>query len=434
MAKDIWPRDPLTTEIMKKHIITSMALFITGMTAQAQNSEWLHWTTSNSGIPSNAITALEVNDLGTWVGTENGLARTEGPSWPDFGTMAPLFPGTRIHDLHTAADGSVWVATDNGLAHFIDRQWITFNTENSDIPTDLIRAVTTDADGNVWIGTWGSGLVKFADGEWQVFNADNSAIPSNGIYAVEIDGENRVWVGTFANGAAVFADGQWTVYDQQGFGLPNGHVRSITFGADGSVWLGTDNGLARIYADGEVPVKVYTSLYFGVSVHAFRDGITDIQGGTWFATDAGLLKFEDETFIFYNTSNSEIASNNLCAVTIDRSGRVLAGLAQMGVSIFDADGVALPVYAIPLKEMAMEVFPNPATDGITVKIPLKGDAQYSLLITDLTGRKIYATTVLNGRDGQMMQQKVDVSRLTGGTYLITVVSENDIATAPFVKR
>lgn len=348
--------------------------------------------------------------------------------------MSPLFAGVKIYDLHTASDGSLWVATDGGLAHFIDRQWILFSTANSDIPTDLLRAVTTDAQGNVWIGTWGSGLLHYADGEWQVFNVDNSDIPSNGVYAVEMDAESNIWVGTFANGAAVYSNDHWTVYDHVSCGLPNGHVRSITFGDDGSVWLGTDNGLARIFEDGEVPFKVYGSLYFGVSVHSFRYGHTDEKGVIWFATDAGLLRYQDEGFTFFHTGNSGIVSNNLISVTVDRYGRVLAGLAQMGISLFAKDGVALPIYPATMKDIGMAVFPNPATDGLTVKVPVKGDAQYDLLVTDLSGRLVYCSGMMQAMEGQSAQQTVDVSTLTNGTYLVSVKSENNIASAPFVKR
>lgn len=75
---------------MKKHIITAMAIIVAALPAMAQNTDWQQWNTANSGIPSNAITAMEVNDLGTWIGTEDGLARLEGQLWPEWGHVTTV--------------------------------------------------------------------------------------------------------------------------------------------------------------------------------------------------------------------------------------------------------------------------------------------------------------------------------------------------------
>lgn len=414
---------------MRTIINTAMALTVAAMPALAQTSEWQHFDTDNSSLPSNALTAVGVNSLGIWAGTEQGLTCIGCDMFPESGAQSAMMPQSHIHDIHTSADGAVWVATDEGLARFADREWTVWNTQNSDIPTDLLRAVTSDADGNIWVGTWGSGLVRFSDGNWEAFTTANSDMPSNGVYDVAVDDLGRVWAGTYAGGAAMLENGHWTVFDPANSALPHASVLSVGHSDDGAVWLGTYQGLARLTMDGEVQWQVFTSMYFGHAVSAFRDMANGTDGQLWFATDAGLLWMKDGMFSFLDTQNSGLVSNNLSAVAADEKGNVHVAHTQKGLDVYNPDGVALPVKPLPLREaMTLEIFPNPTTDIVNVRIPVKDEEHYSLVVTDLSGR-----TIINTQFRGVAAQTLDVSNLPSGTYLLTLRSVNGIASAPFVK-
>ncbi|MCF8258460.1 MAG: T9SS type A sorting domain-containing protein [Flavobacteriales bacterium] len=399
----------------------------------AQATQWEHYSEFNSGLPSNATTTLETSDSGVWVGTGSGLAHYDGTTWMSFTTENSGIPSDQINDIHVDAEGAVWVATYEGLGVYRDRVWEVFNTENSMLPSNLVRCLTSDHEGNLWIGTWGGGLVSFGTTGWASYTSENSALPSNGIYDVAVDIDNRIWMGTYSGGAAVLEAGSVTVFDTQNSGLPQNNVRSVAIDDDGAIWLGTENGLARLAFDGEVEWQVFTDLYFGYSVHAFRDIVKGADGILWFATDAGLFTFQGGSFQILHTSNSDIAANSCVAVAADPQGNVFVAHPNHGVSAYNPNGVTLDIKPGKL-QLNMEVFPNPTTDVLTVKIPLKGDSQYGLMVMDLTGRTVISGTTVSAPDGQTVQQTLDVSGLPVGTYLLTVRSANDIASAPFVKR
>lgn len=422
----------LKTNHMKTLIHTAITCSSILFATQTNATEWEHLTSFGSELPSNSITVLEKDANGTWVGTEDGLSHFDGTNWIHFNESNSSLPTNAITALHLDADGGLWVGTYNGLAYCKDRAWRVFNTSNSDIPSNLIKAITTDQSGTVWVGTWGAGLAKLEGDDWYNYTAENSELPSNGIYSVQVDAQNGLWIGTFGGGVAVFKTESWTVFNSSNSVLPNNHVHSIVFGDDQSVWVGTENGIAKISRSNELEWSVYNDLYFGYGVHAFHDAVKDSNGVLWFATDAGLLKYDGVAFHFFHTENSDVASNNCSSVATDVHGNVFIGHAQHGLSVYNPMGVALPV-ASRFESVDFEMFPNPASDELTVKVPLKGDMNLNLVITDMMGRVIFNSGNVNGLANQMLLKTVDVSQLPAGSYLMNFQTQEGATASPFLK-
>lgn len=402
------------------------------MPSLAGATQWMQLDHDNSGLPNNRVRAIETTDTGVWVGTEGGLAHYDGSVWRSYTETDSFLPDNKVNDVHVDASGTVWVATYSGLAVYRNRMWEVLDHQNSQLPTDLVRCLASDADGDLWAGTWGSGLVRLGHSGSEVFNAQNSGLASNGIYAVFVDRDGRLWAGTHGGGVSLYENGYWTTFTTSNSGLPHDNVISIGQGADGDLWFGTHNGLARLHMDGEVNWQVYSSIYFDHAVQVFSDIATDANGVMWFATDGGLLRY-DGAFQFLWSSNSGLVSNSCSAVDVDDRGNVFVGHTDQGISIYNEDGIALNVAPVRT-QLDFELFPNPTTDGITVKIPVKGDGQYNVTVTDLTGRTVVNRSVQSSFDGETLRQTVDVSALPTGTYVLTVRSASDIASAPFMKR
>lgn len=413
-------------------LLTAAAISMAFSPALANGDQWQHLDLVGMGLPSNAITSLDVGSSGIWAGTDSGLLHFDGNQWTVFDTASSDIPANQITDVHLDSDGGVWVATYEGLGVYRDNEWTTFTVANSMLPTDLTRSLTSDQQGNIWIGTWGGGLVKFSKFGWEVFHTANSGIPANGIYSVEIDASNRIWVGTHSGGAAVLENGLWTVFNTGNSSLPHDNVLSVGFGEGSEVWLGTQEGLARVSFDGDVDWQVYTSLYFGYAVHAFKDVVTDEQGMSWFATDGGMLRFDGTTSAFYFTSNSGIAHNNCAAIAADMRGNVFVGHAQSGISVYNPDGVQLPVDELTEVPDFISVSPNPTHDVLRVKFPQKGGADVRLVVTDLSGRIVIEDAYRSGSN-DIAQQVIDVSSLPSGVYMVLVKGIDSVVSAPFVK-
>lgn len=417
---------------MKTILLSAIALSSAFFTSKAQGAEWEHFSEFSCELPSNAVTAIQKNDSGVWVGTEDGLAHFDGTAWTVFNTDNSPIPSDQIQDVHVDALGAVWVATYQGLAVYRNRIWQVYTSENSLIPDEHLRAVTTDQNGNVWIGTWGGGLLKFFGEVWTVYDTYNSELPNNGVFTVEVDELNRVWAGTFAGGVAMLEAGVWTVFNTDNSDLPNNNVRSIVFGQDHSAWIGTENGLAHLTMDGEVIWQVFTSLYFGHSVHIVANGTRDANGTLWFATDGGLIRCTESGFNISHMENSDIASDNATAVAVDNAGNVFVGLAHHGLSVYNPNGVALALE--PTKtQMNMDVWPNPTTDELRLRTSLKGTDVADIIITDLAGRNVTPAARVQLSGDMTAQHTVDVSALPVGTYMVVLQTQQGSTARSFVK-
>ena len=121
--------------------IYTICFFLLPISTFAQNPEWLVYNTSNSGLPSNRISAIAIDKSGNkWIGTEGG-----------------------------------------GLVKFDGKNWIVYNTLNSGLPVDTINSITIDDLKNIWIaaGTnYGrTGIAKFNGADWTLYNPSNSGLP-----------------------------------------------------------------------------------------------------------------------------------------------------------------------------------------------------------------------------------------------------------------
>ena len=87
--------------------------------------EWIVYNTANSGLPSDSILGLAVDDQGNiWGGCWNGT----------------------------------------GLTKFDGETWTVYDTGNSGLPHNGFVRVAIDPQGNMWIGTYGGGLAVYREG------------------------------------------------------------------------------------------------------------------------------------------------------------------------------------------------------------------------------------------------------------------------------
>jgi hypothetical protein len=92
---------------------------------------------------------------------------------------------------------------------------------------------------------------------------------------------------------------------------------------------------------------------------------------------------------------------------------VVAG-ALMIRPLLGQDVVPTPVKEVARKEPEWTIYPNPATDKISVRL---GDCKdYSCEVLDAQGRVIISTTTAGS-------QVIDLSKLTSGIYFVRVISD-----------
>jgi hypothetical protein len=78
---------------------------------------------------------------------------------------------------------------------------------------------------------------------------------------------------------------------------------------------------------------------------------------------------------------------------------------------------------LEFEQFLVEVFPNPMTNALTIKVPLNSQANYVLHAGD--GRVLMSGTVSN--------QQLDVSQLPSGIYLLQLEMNGQMQTMKLVK-
>lgn len=170
-------------------------------------SDWIQYTTENSGIPSNGIFEVSVDETGTvWVGTFNeGLVTFDGQNWTVYNSSNSDLPNNNVRCIEFDFNNNVWIGTDDGLARRtpLDR-WDVFTYVELGHSVHSVRDVIRSETGNMYFATDG-GLIKFENFVHTFYTAQNSSIPHNNLYCVAQDNRGDVWVGTGADGAAVLS-------------------------------------------------------------------------------------------------------------------------------------------------------------------------------------------------------------------------------------
>jgi len=202
----------------------------------------------------------------------------------------------------------------NTLIFAQNEEWFVYDTTNSGLRGYYVNCLAIEENGNVWIGnyskighggfTGGKGLILYDGLNWTVYDTLNSGLPTEDISCITIDNSDTKWIGTYGGGLVKYDDENWIIYDITNSGIPSNNVSSICIDDSGNKWIGTGTG-----------------------------GLYDMGG--LYDNGNGLAKFNDTDWIVYNSSNSELPSNNITCIEIDDSGTKYIGTIEGLVEITD---------------------------------------------------------------------------------------------------
>ncbi len=140
----------------------------------------------------------------------------------------------------------------------------------------------------------------------------------------------------------------------------------------------------------------------------------------------GLQAQTLERSVFSNSG----ASGNAAGVSLDYTiGESLAATLTAGNSILTAGFQQGDLYAVSLNENGeslneLQAFPNPCADMLNVYLNIPGKEEVKVLLSDITGRLVFATTL------DQLQLNSSVFRISTrefeeGTYLLSVVIDKE---------
>jgi len=289
---------------------------ISGGISRYDKAGWRRFTTQNSAIPDDNINAIWVGPDGSvWVGTSRkGICRFNGKSWQIFGTAAA---GETILAIWGDRQGNVWIGSWlEGVTRYDGQTWRQF-TVTDGLPSPIVQAIWGDLQGRIWVGT-PNGVALYSPQQWDAFRIRNG-LPSNTIEAIWGDDRGGLWLGADGAGLARYRAGQWQVFTQQD-GLPGNRVTDIWGSSENDVWA-TFGGDGVAHFDGYRWHTLQPSYREAVR-RSFVYGVWgDENGVVWFATDAGLSRFDGQKWQTFTTLDG-LAADSVTKVVGDQAGNL----------------------------------------------------------------------------------------------------------------
>ncbi|MDD5582601.1 MAG: two-component regulator propeller domain-containing protein [Candidatus Marinimicrobia bacterium] len=310
--------------------------YVKGALVRIEENEWTLFDEYNSNLKTNVVWTICKDLAGkVWVGTNTGLFTILNSEC----TFYDIGLGTnKLKDVKVDEFGKIWVGGED-LYAFDYVKWDHYNSSNSPLPNSVIETLYIDSQNRLWAGTQ-EGIAIYDKGEWQIFNNENSGLPGNLINCIKSDVHNTVWIGTSGSGLASFDEITWDVYKRTD-GLPSNIVNDIMFDKNHHVWIATSNGLG--FFDGSSWIKYNTSNTElpsnNLNVLAYDD--RTLEDIVWIGTnDAGIVCYANNRWTSINTSNSELPSDQITSLTVDKQGIVWIGT-PLGLASYDGTSIAV---------------------------------------------------------------------------------------------
>ncbi len=289
-------------------------------------SKWVDYQTSNSMIPSNLITCVEVdiNNI-KWLGSlDKGLISFDGITFTNFSKTNSPIPSNNIKCIAVDYNNKKWIGTDDGIAVFDNSSWKIYTKNNSALPNNIINSI--EFEGNaVWMGT-PAGLVKFNGVDWLLY--DTIIVNTEPQFAVindlAMDINGNKWLATAATGIFKFNNGFFgNSFLDSVPGVPTNNLITNCVSTNNEIWFGHLPGVGKRGGVSVYNGNIWKSMYIGTDANLIEDIYIDETNTKWISTNEGLFQIEGANpLFFYNRNNSLISFSHIKAVARDANGLI----------------------------------------------------------------------------------------------------------------
>ena len=294
-----------------------------------------------------------------WVGTFHEGVKVVDPSTGHFIRYKnnPNDPSSLsnndVDDIFQDQKGNLWLSTRRGLNRF-DPKNHTFvrylhNPGNpASLSDDYVSMTYEDRAGRLWVATNnGLNLIDRVHGTFARYlhdPNDSSSSSSNAINALYADASGALWIGMRSTGVDRWAGvpERFTTYrhNSQDVNSPsNDVITALAIGSAGELWIGTDAGLDRF--DGQTFTHYLTDANdpSRLSPGPQRELAQDSHGAVWTGTYGGGLDRLDRQRVRHfrhDPKNSDSPANDQIASLVpDTVGGLWIGVHGTGLDYFD---------------------------------------------------------------------------------------------------
>lgn len=226
-----------------------------------------------------------------------------------------------------------------------DPNWEFIRSDNTGIGGQSHFVIRGDDFNNIWTGGYTSSseegsLVRISEDvvytNWGTY-AENF-LPNGIIYDIDFDSTGIIWVGT-QGGIATSSDGfVWDHYDNGNSALLANRIRAIDTDSNDEPWVvqvNEDNSLYAIAHFNGSLWENFTTANSGMPVISqLNDILVDTNDTKWIASDIGLISYDGSIWTLYDTTNSDLSSNNVLELGSNDQNEIWAFVGD-AIDIFD---------------------------------------------------------------------------------------------------
>ena len=368
-----------------------------------------------------------------WVGVDNSLVKMDKTTGETISWTLPIsneynYTERYASSISLSNSGVAWIISPNGVGGYglIGNYILIFDGVSiwTEIPwPNLFFAnLIIDQKDYVWVSDV-MGLHKFDGFGWIDY------LPGNYFTTTfAVDSQNNKWLfladipmDPGPSYLAKFDGTQFGMHDYDYFDT-NGSIWSIDVSPTGKVWMGAStNGL--ITFDG-TDWEVYDTSNSEIPPNAVQNVTVEQTNIIWLSTSSGLTRFDGVNWETFNKENSILPSKTINSILIEENGTKWVGT-DKGLTSFT--GNTLNTFKEQYSGVQFNLFPNPANDFVTLKMPLDFIGS-TIEVFNIQGKVMKSVRMTNNN------YKMDTSDLASGMYFIRLQTRNGMAIKKFVKQ
>ncbi|MBN2835998.1 MAG: T9SS type A sorting domain-containing protein [Candidatus Delongbacteria bacterium] len=264
---------------------------------------------------------LSVIDNQVWLSTNEGLFLYDNVFWSKYDTEAVGIESESITNYNEDPTGMMWISSYKDLFNYDGNYLNIYNPDNCGISCYSITEIDFDSNNNPWLVTK-DGLISKNGELWE----DH---PLNFYYncsELTISEDDIKWISTEGNGIYKYVNEEYININSLNSNIVTDSLRAIQADGDSVIWLGTinyDNVDIIKYNYKESIFKNFGFSDYGVEVDIVMETEVDKDGNLWVATsNQGLLFFNGDNWLIYNSSNSLLPSDDVYDISINENNMV----------------------------------------------------------------------------------------------------------------
>ena len=312
-----------------------------------QNDTWTNYTITNTNnkLLNNTVNSIFVDASGkVWFSTNSGLAVLSGSTWSTHTSTSSnnTIPGNTVRKVIQDTSGNIWAATSTGIWKYDGNTWTRYTTTlntNGELPGNNIYSLMFDSSQNLWATVYGAGVVMYNGTTWRVHNSSNSSggIGTDNTYEIAEDTEGYIWITTNNAGVSRYDKNlnRWVKYMNAPY-LSNNRVYYSKKDSQGNIWFGNSGWISKYTPNSWT--GTWTRLTPNLASVDIRSIEEDSSGNMWFGSATwGATKYNGSSWTAFLKSSQMLSNSILSATSKLAEQIILIGTSDMGGNLFNGD-------------------------------------------------------------------------------------------------